>query len=538
MHPSAESILNVPALAALLGLLALGALPARRADRHIRQVAVLAGLVAWLAFAGAALLAIKVAVHGSLASSWLSVPLPANLGAFSVAVHIDGLGAVMLLLVAFVGALVTRYSRRYLDGDPRQGRFFKWLCLTLASIFTVIAAGNLLLLAMAWIATSLSLHRLLMFYPERHGAVLAAHKKFVFSRLGDTSLLGAVLLIGSTLGTLELPAIAAALAVPGAGSDAALQWAAGLIVLSALLKSAQFPFHGWLIQVMEAPTPVSALLHAGIINAGGYLVIRMSPLIAAAPGALDGLLVVGAATAALAGAVMMTQTSIKSSLAWSTCAQMGFMLLECGLGAFALATLHIVAHSLYKAHAFLASGSVVESASVRAAPPAVPTASPATLAALGTAGALVAVVGALFAPYLHLTPAVLALGAALAVAAAYGLLLAANNSGGTGPAAAGALLVCFGYFGGHALFAALLAGVGLPEVPFDAHAAIRLGAVLALFAALLGMHLRWSARSRNPRWQAAYVHLYNGLYIDLAFTRFIERVWPAPLVKLQSGADS
>ena len=135
-----------------------------------------------------------------------------------------------------------------------------------------------------------------------------------------------------------------------------------LFVLGAMTKSAQFPFHSWLPDTMETPTPVSALMHAGVINAGGFLVIRLSPLVSLSPIALDLLALIGALTAMLGAVVMLTQTSIKRSLAYSTIAQMGFMMLQCGLGAFSAALLHIVAHSAYKAHAFLSSGSVLDSA--------------------------------------------------------------------------------------------------------------------------------------------------------------------------------
>src|SRR5690606_5596011 len=121
-------------------------------------------------------------------------------------------------------------------------------------------------------------------------------------------------------------------------------------------------FHGWLIQVMEAPTPVSALLHAGIINLGAFVAIRLAQLFVATPAALTLLLLAGLTSAALAGLVMRTRGSVKGALAWSTCAQMGFVLVEIGLGAFDLALLHIVAHGAYKANAFLASGSGVATA--------------------------------------------------------------------------------------------------------------------------------------------------------------------------------
>ena len=110
---------------------------------------------------------------------------------------------------------------------------------------------------------------------------------------------------------------------------------------------------------METPTPVSALMHAGIVNAGGYLIIRTSPLVSQSPAALGMLAIIGAVTACFAAVIMLTQTSVKRALAYSTIAQMGFMMLQCGLGAFSAAMLHILAHSLYKAHAFLGSGGVI-----------------------------------------------------------------------------------------------------------------------------------------------------------------------------------
>ena len=138
-----------------------------------------------------------------------------------------------------------------------------------------------------------------------------------------------------------------------------LTWLCLSLVCGAMLKSAQFPFHSWLPDTMETPTPVSALMHAGIINAGGFLIVRLSPLVTLSPLSLHILAVVGAFTAIFASLVMMTQASVKRMLAFSTIAQMGFMMLQCGVGAFSIAVLHIVAHSLYKAHAFLSSGSVV-----------------------------------------------------------------------------------------------------------------------------------------------------------------------------------
>jgi NAD(P)H-quinone oxidoreductase subunit 5 len=195
---------------------------------------------------------------------------------------------------------------------------------------------------------------------------LAARKKFLISRLGDACLLGALLLTHKVFGTWDFEQIfASAGRMRAAGLEslpAPVTWICVLLSLAALMKSAQFPFHTWLPDTMETPTPVSALMHAGIINAGGILVIRLSPLLTLSDSAMLILAVFGAFTALFATVVMWTQASVKRCLAFSTIGQMGFMMLECGLGAFHLALLHIVAHSLYKAHAFLSSGDAVSTA--------------------------------------------------------------------------------------------------------------------------------------------------------------------------------
>ncbi len=291
---------------------------------------------------------------------WHGEALPAS----SFGARADGLSTVMLLLVTFIGWVIVTFSQTYLDGEPGQARFLHALMVTLTSVSVVIITNNLVVLALAWLATSLALHRLLTFYAERPQALLAAHKKFIASRIGDLSLFSAIALIGWATGTTDIDLLHAHIA--GAPSLVpATTAAAFLIACAALLKCAQLPFHGWLIQVMEAPTPVSALLHAGIVNLGGFLLILMAPLISASAPAQTLLVMVGCATSVLAALVMMTRISVKVMLAWSTCAQMGFMMVQCGLGAYELALLHLVAHSLYKAHAFLGAGSAVDQSRIR-----------------------------------------------------------------------------------------------------------------------------------------------------------------------------
>jgi len=343
-----------------LVLLAAGAVPSSLADAHPRAArSVATGLVA-AAFAAAVAAAVLSAATGPIDRTLLTAgSLPLNVGIF-----FDSLTAVMTLLIAGLGLVIARFALRALDGEPGQGRFFKWLAFTLGAVLAVVVARNVVMLTVAWMLTSFGLHRLLLHYPDRPWAVWAARKKFLVSRFGDVFLLLAVALCFACFGTSDYSAIFERIdASKHAGQPG---WGAGLIgvllVLGGMTKSAQLPFHSWLPDTMEAPTPVSALMHAGIINAGGYLVIRLSPLVSSSPAALGLLAAVGGLTALFGGLVMPTQTSVKRALAFSTIAQMGFMMLQCGLGAFAAAVLHIVAHSAYKAHAFLASGSVLESA--------------------------------------------------------------------------------------------------------------------------------------------------------------------------------
>ena len=192
-----------------------------------------------------------------------------------------------------------------------------------------------------------------------------------------------------------------------------------MLALAAVLKSAQFPTHGWLTEVMETPTPVSALLHAGVINAGGFLLIRFADVMLLAPGVLAALVMIGGFTALFGSLVMLTQPAVKTSLAWSTVAQMGFMIFECGLALFPLALLHIVAHSLYKAHSFLASGGAVERVAAirRPGPVAVPDAG--AVAALSSRRSpFTSLVGLGFGVE-HKSPQAIALGAILIFGVAY-----------------------------------------------------------------------------------------------------------------------
>ncbi|MEM6416037.1 MAG: proton-conducting transporter membrane subunit [Pseudomonadota bacterium] len=273
-----------------------------------------------------------------------------------IGLRLDAISATMGVLVSFVGWVVVRYSRFYLDGEDREGAFHGWLLTALGSVLVLVQGATLPVIAISFIAIGIAIRQLLLFYAERPEARRAATKFALVWGLGDAALIGASLLLAFTYGTMELSGLKVAVA---SGLTLEGHIAVALLVITAALKTASFPLHGWLTEVMEAPTPVSALLHAGIINSGGVLLIANASLIEASTGMMAALVMLGGFTALFGGIVMLTQSTVKTSLAWSTVAQMGFMLLQCGLGLWPLALLHIVAHSLYKAHAFLASGGAI-----------------------------------------------------------------------------------------------------------------------------------------------------------------------------------
>ena len=532
MSLDSNYILLMLSTAAPLLLWAMGLFGNMVAGAHAQRIARLSSIVSGLAFLCAVLASLLYAVRGiPLVITSYSLALPGNMGAIGLSIYINTVTVMMLCLVSFVGFVVARYARNYLQGETHQGRFYTWLNLTLASILTLIVSGNMLMFVLVWMTTSLSLHHLLMFYPEREGAILAARKKIIASRLGELSLLIAVLLIGSTLHTMEFSALFPAMAAMTGPLPVSLLWASLLIVVAAALKSAQFPLHGWLMQVMEAPTPVSALLHAGIVNGGAFLIIRMSPIMSQATTASNLLALIGLLTIAFAGLVMQTQTSLKVFLAWTTAAQMGFMLLECGLGLYSLAMLHLIAHSLYKAHAFLSSGSAVDHFRAPAMHPQhdMPTLGH-WIIVLAFAGLMTTAIGTAFGITITVQPALLASGIIVVVAMTQYLLQSFKSGLGATfilRAAALSALVCTAYFSLHAAFHYMLA-TSLPtgRVSNDPVQFVLIGMTMLVFFAILLIQQNLPNLSRYPVARKVYVHLYNGLYVDIPFTRLVQRLFP------------
>ena len=502
--------------AALLLIAIVGLASRRRRPRVLSRIAEASAL---LGLAIGVISAVVLIVHGPADSRLI------ELVGVGLSARLDAVSVVMLLLVSFIGWIVVRYSATYLDGEARQGVFTGWLCLTLASVLLLVLSGNLVQLVLAWIATSFSLHRLLLFYPGRIAARRAAAKKFVTARMGDVALIAAAVLLALAYGTSDIAKILSA-ARAGNGGGLAVA-AAAFLAAAALLKSAQFPMHGWLTEVMETPTPVSALLHAGVINAGGFLLIRFADVMLLAPGVLAFLVLIGGFTALFGGLVMLTQPAVKTSLAWSTVAQMGFMILECGLGLFPLALLHIVAHSLYKAHSFLASGGAVDliAANRRPGPVAIPKAGAVGRAFL-LALVIYAVVGFGFG-FQHKSPQAIALGAILIFGVAYMLaqgLADAAPRALTRRTVVYAIATSVSYFALQVFAVWLTSGV-LPAAPPPGPlqwALIVLAVVsFGLVAVVQAMFPLWAY---HPAAAGLRVHLSNGFYANAVFDRLL-RGW-------------
>jgi NADH-quinone oxidoreductase subunit L len=316
------------------------------------SIAALAG--SWLLTLGAS----TVVFHGEplgLRWAWLSAVDPR----WIVGLRIDGMTWVMCFVVTFIGSLIHLYSTGYMRDDPRFSRFFAYLSLFCFSMLTLVLADHFALLFVGWELVGLCSFLLIGFWYEKPEAVRAAKKAFLTTRIGDTGLLGAVLLLSVWAGDLtfaSLPAFAARMLAEH--RESLLSLISALIFIGAAGKSAQIPLHVWLPDAMEGPTPVSALIHAAtMVAAGVYLVARTIVLFT--PQSLGIVLGIGLATHLFAGTVALTQTDIKKVLAYSTISQLGLMFAGLGLGAVHYAMFHLVTHAFFKALLFLGAGSVI-----------------------------------------------------------------------------------------------------------------------------------------------------------------------------------
>lgn len=426
------------------------------------------------------------------------------------------LGAGLAVLVQFLGTVIGGFSARYLQGEAAQRRYVMALAGVLASVHLLLMADHWGLLIAAWALVGIALQPLLCFYPDRPFALLAAHKKRLADRLADGLLVAAAALAWWTVGSGSLSDLATHLARDGVSP--ALYASAVFLVLAVILRTSLLPVHGWLIQVMEAPTPVSALLHAGVVNLGGYVLIRFAPLLEQATPARWLLVAFGLGTAVLAGLVMLTRISIKVRLAWSTVAQMGFMALECGLGLYTLAALHLVGHSLYKAHAFLSASMAVRQTRLQAMRGAHEPASISLWLAPVVAVSAVLLIQAAFSP--GAWPGWWS--ALLGLAWAPLLWLPAPSANPARAMVRGALwglLMIVGLTGAALLAHAL--PLGLQDAPDHRMGVVALAGMAALHSCLVLLQMRPQALDAWRRWS------YAGFYVDEYYTRLALWLWPA-----------
>jgi len=270
---------------------------------------------------------------------------------------VDPLSLVMTLTVTGVSFLIHVYSMDYMHDDPRYTRYFAYLNLFVFSMVTLVLANNFVVLYLGWELVGLCSYLLIAFWYERKAAADAGKKAFIVNRVGDVGFALGIFLIYQVTGSVRFDEVFAA---AGGLPEATATAISLLLFMGAVGKSAQLPLHVWLPDAMEGPTPVSALIHAAtMVTAGVYMVVRTHVLFEASEIALFVVAIVGTVTAIYAATSAIGQDDLKRVLAYSTISQLGFMFLAVGVGAYAVAIFHLVAHAFFKAVMFLAAGSVM-----------------------------------------------------------------------------------------------------------------------------------------------------------------------------------
>ena len=336
-------------------------------DRSLYKRAKLASYPIGAAFLGAIAILFVVVEQGPITVRFYDPASIATL-AFPIGFYIDRLSAVMMTLIAGVSTVIYCYSTGYMYQDRHYRRYLALICFTDFVLLCMVSSANLMMLFLFWQVLSYLLY--LLAHNHAHAATLrGAFKTFTLLRVADVAFLAGIVLAHQLYGTLEFQDLFARAAGspitlslwPGMEITAATA-VTSLIFIGTMGKSAQFPLHLWLPGSLFAPTPVHALLHAGIINAGGFLINRLAPLFGLSSTTLHVAFIVGTMTAVLGASMMLAQNDIKKTLGFSTIGQMGYMIMECGLGAFSLAVFHLIAHGLFKATVFLNCGNVIHKA--------------------------------------------------------------------------------------------------------------------------------------------------------------------------------
>jgi NADH-quinone oxidoreductase subunit L len=286
--------------------------------------------------------------------TWIAV------GRFQVAagLQLDQLSISFVLLITGVGSLIHLFAVGYMSHDPERRRFFGYMNLFVASMLLLVLADNYLALYAGWEGVGLASYLLIGFWQFKPAAAVAAKKAFIANRVGDAGLSLAIMLMFATFGTVSFTGV---FSHPGAGGSGVLTALGLLLLLGACGKSAQVPLQSWLLDAMEGPTPVSALIHAAtMVTAGVYLIVRSAPIFNLSPTARLAVTVVGAVTLLFGAIIGCAKDDIKKALAGSTMSQIGYMTLAAGLGpaGYVFAIAHLIAHGFFKAGLFLGAGSV------------------------------------------------------------------------------------------------------------------------------------------------------------------------------------
>jgi len=283
---------------------------------------------------------------------------------------VDNLSVTLLLVVTSVSLLIQVYTMGYMEHDPGYRKFFAYLALFNFSMIGLVLSTNLFQIYIFWELVGLCSYLLIGFWLDRPSAAKAAKKAFVMNRIGDSLLLIGIVgflyfsyqyWVSANITFLSFTHLGSAVGeVLIAAGPVVFAIIAICIFFGAIAKSAQFPLHTWLPDAMEGPTPISALIHAAtMVAAGVYLVARVYPIFEASPAALNFIAWIGAITVFITATIAVTQVDIKRVLAYSTCSQLGYMIMAMGLGAYSAGLFHLTTHAYFKAMLFLCSGAII-----------------------------------------------------------------------------------------------------------------------------------------------------------------------------------
>jgi NADH-quinone oxidoreductase subunit L len=346
-------------IAAIPGLPALVFLVLALFGRYLKEAAqyvAILGVTISLVFSGFALWFVATGSPIEFSKTWIDL---GEGGSFSMGVYIDGLAAVMLVVVCFVSLMIQLYSGAFMEGDRRFAWYYAVLNLFTASMLGLVLAPNFIELYVFWELVGLCSYLLIGHWFEKPSARDAAQKAFIVTRVGDAALFIGIIMFWRATGTTSFEGISQA-AQAGFIGTSLLTAAVVLVFVGAIGKSAQFPLHVWLPDAMEGPTPVSALIHAAtMVAAGVYLVARTYDIFVQSPTAMLVVAYIGGFTALMAATMALVKKDIKRVVAYSTVSQLGYMMLALGVGAYSAGMFHLYNHAFFKALLFLCAGSII-----------------------------------------------------------------------------------------------------------------------------------------------------------------------------------